>query len=163
MNNLTYSTVIDQRSCDYTIFLKKPNFVDLLYGEDLSGGNAWAALCAANQKVGQFSESQILVHLSNKARTHFSKNLWWRLIIRSESVVMWNAIVRSTTNSVPAQCPLHHTIGYDSVPPLPLFRVRPRLATVFILGFLARLPFWFCMSVAVSGEFLLKGRNWRNS
>ena len=61
MNNLTYSTVIDQRSCDYTIFLKKPNFVDLLYGEDLSGGNAWAALRAANEKVGQFSESQILV------------------------------------------------------------------------------------------------------
>ncbi|MBI2990335.1 MAG: hypothetical protein HYY51_04105 [Candidatus Magasanikbacteria bacterium] len=30
-------------------------------GEDLSGGNAWAALCAANEKVGQFSESQILV------------------------------------------------------------------------------------------------------
>ena len=25
------------------------------------GGNAWAALCAANEKVGQFSESQILV------------------------------------------------------------------------------------------------------
>ena len=30
-------------------------------GEDLSGQNAWAALCAANEKVGQFSESQILV------------------------------------------------------------------------------------------------------
>ncbi|KKS95162.1 MAG: hypothetical protein UV72_C0014G0001, partial [Candidatus Giovannonibacteria bacterium GW2011_GWB1_43_13] len=30
-------------------------------GEDLSGGNAWAALCAANEKVDQFSESQILV------------------------------------------------------------------------------------------------------
>lgn len=29
--------------------------------EDLSGQNAWAALCAANEKVGQFSESQILV------------------------------------------------------------------------------------------------------
>ena len=29
--------------------------------EDLSGGNAWAALCAANEKVGQFSESQIVV------------------------------------------------------------------------------------------------------
>ena len=25
------------------------------------GGNQWAALCAANEKVGQFSESQILV------------------------------------------------------------------------------------------------------
>ena len=31
-------------------------------GEDLSGQNAWAALCAANEKVGQFSENQILVH-----------------------------------------------------------------------------------------------------
>ena len=30
-------------------------------GEDLSGQNAWAALRAANEKVGQFSESQILV------------------------------------------------------------------------------------------------------
>jgi len=30
-------------------------------GEDLSGENAWAALRAANEKVGQFSESQILV------------------------------------------------------------------------------------------------------
>ena len=30
-------------------------------GEDLSGQNAWAALCAANEKVDQFSESQILV------------------------------------------------------------------------------------------------------
>ena len=28
-------------------------------GEDLSGGNAWAALCAANEKVGEFAESQI--------------------------------------------------------------------------------------------------------
>ena len=33
-------------------------------GEDLSGQNAWAALCAANGKVGQFSESQILVPLA---------------------------------------------------------------------------------------------------
>ncbi len=32
-------------------------------GEDLSGENAYAALRAANQKVGQFSESQILVGL----------------------------------------------------------------------------------------------------
>ena len=31
--------------------------------EDLSGGNAWAALCAANEKVGQFSESQIVVEM----------------------------------------------------------------------------------------------------
>ena len=30
-------------------------------GEDLSGGNAWAALCAAIGMVGKFSESQILV------------------------------------------------------------------------------------------------------
>ncbi len=29
--------------------------------ENLSGQNAWAALCAANEKAGQFSESQILV------------------------------------------------------------------------------------------------------
>ena len=31
-------------------------------GEDLSGGNAWTALRAANKKIGQFSESQIVVH-----------------------------------------------------------------------------------------------------
>ena len=42
--------------------------------EDLSGQNAWAALCAANEKVGQFSESQILVCLYNTARTHFIRN-----------------------------------------------------------------------------------------
>ncbi len=30
-------------------------------GEDLSGGNAWAALCAANEMVGEFAESQIMV------------------------------------------------------------------------------------------------------
>ena len=30
-------------------------------GEDLSGGNAWAALRAANEKVGQIEKSQILV------------------------------------------------------------------------------------------------------
>ena len=29
--------------------------------EDLSGENAWAALCAANEKIGEFSESQIVV------------------------------------------------------------------------------------------------------
>src|SRR3990170_7286436 len=28
-------------------------------GEDLSGGNAWAALCAATEMVGEFAESQI--------------------------------------------------------------------------------------------------------
>ena len=33
-------------------------------GEGLSGQNAWAALGAANEKVGQFSESQILVPLA---------------------------------------------------------------------------------------------------
>ena len=33
-------------------------------GEDLSGGNAWAALRAANEKVGQISESQILMQYS---------------------------------------------------------------------------------------------------
>src|SRR3990167_6817583 len=43
-------------------------------GEDLSGQNAWAVLCAANEKVGQFSESQILVCLYSLARTHFIKN-----------------------------------------------------------------------------------------
>ncbi len=30
-------------------------------GEDLSGQNAWAALRAANEKIGQSSESQIVV------------------------------------------------------------------------------------------------------
>ena len=36
--------------------------------------NQWTALCAANQKVGQFSESQILVCLYSLARTYFIKN-----------------------------------------------------------------------------------------
>jgi len=36
--------------------------------------NQWAALRAAHEKVGQFSESQILVHLFNQARTYFTKN-----------------------------------------------------------------------------------------
>ena len=31
-------------------------------------------------------------------------------------------------NSATAQRPLHHTVGYDSVSPFPLFRIRPRLA-----------------------------------
>ena len=84
MNNLTYSTVIDQRSCDYTIFLKKPNFVDLLYGEDLSGGNAWAALRAATEMDGKFAKSFILESLLNEARTHFSKNLQVNLTSRIE-------------------------------------------------------------------------------
>jgi hypothetical protein len=42
--------------------------------EETQGQNAWAALCAANEKVGQFSESQILVCLYNTARTHFIRN-----------------------------------------------------------------------------------------
>ena len=36
--------------------------------------NQWTALCAANEKVGQFSESQILVCLYSLARTHFIRN-----------------------------------------------------------------------------------------
>ena len=34
-----------------------------LSAEEMPAQNAWAALCAANEKVGQFSESQILVRL----------------------------------------------------------------------------------------------------
>ena len=33
-------------------------------------------------------------------------------------------------NSATAQRPLHHTVGYDSVSPFPLFRIRPRLCTL---------------------------------
>src|SRR3989344_3613769 len=33
-----------------------------------------AALCAANEKVGQFSESQILVRLFDEIRTYFERN-----------------------------------------------------------------------------------------
>jgi hypothetical protein len=43
-------------------------------GEDLSGGNAWDALRASTEMVGEFAESQILVYLYNKARTYFLKN-----------------------------------------------------------------------------------------
>jgi len=43
--------------------------------EEMPSQNVWAALGAANEKVGQFSESQILVCLYNTARTYFSKNL----------------------------------------------------------------------------------------
>jgi hypothetical protein len=42
--------------------------------EESQGQNAWAALCAANEKVGQFSESQILVCLYDTARTYFIRN-----------------------------------------------------------------------------------------
>ena len=36
--------------------------------------NQWTALCAANEMVGEFAKSQILVYLYNKARTCFIKN-----------------------------------------------------------------------------------------
>jgi len=43
-------------------------------GSDSAGENQWAALRAAHQFVGQKSESQILEHLYDCARTHFIKN-----------------------------------------------------------------------------------------
>ena len=75
--------------------------------------------------------------------------LWWIATPCSNFFrVLW------LMNSVTAQHPFQNTLGAcssTSADPL-----RPRLATVFILGFLARLPFWFGMSVAVSGGFLLR-------
>jgi len=43
-------------------------------GEDLSGGNAWDALRASIEMVGEFAKSQIMVYLYSKARTYFLKN-----------------------------------------------------------------------------------------
>jgi hypothetical protein len=44
-------------------------------GEDLSGENQWAALCAAHQMAFKKSKSCLVVWLYNHARTYFSKNL----------------------------------------------------------------------------------------
>lgn len=41
-------------------------------------------------------------------------------------------------NSVTAQRPLHHTVGYDSMAPFPLFRIRPQHPSLPILGLCAR-------------------------
>ena len=124
-----------------------PNFENSLAN---SGETVWACLRHAHTFDSSFPFCTKLESLLNEARTHFSKNLSSNLISRAERFVVWNVIVRSTTNSVTAQRPFHRAPKRCSAP-LPLFRVRPRLATVFILGFLARLPFWFGMSVAVSG------------
>jgi len=37
-------------------------------GEDLSGGNAWDALRASTEMVGEFAESQILVYLYSSSK-----------------------------------------------------------------------------------------------
>jgi len=43
-------------------------------GEDSSGQNQWAALCAAHNLALKKPKSFVLVHLYNHARTYFSKN-----------------------------------------------------------------------------------------
>ena len=43
-------------------------------GEDLSGGNAWAALCAATEMIGKFEKSLIVEYIYNKVRTYFLNN-----------------------------------------------------------------------------------------
>ncbi|MBI4713869.1 hypothetical protein HY771_01655 [Candidatus Uhrbacteria bacterium] len=40
-------------------------------GEDLSGENVWAALCAATEMDGKFAKSFILEFLLYQARTYF--------------------------------------------------------------------------------------------
>jgi hypothetical protein len=40
--------------------------------EKMPSQNAWAALCAANEKAGQFSEGQILGCILKIVRTHFA-------------------------------------------------------------------------------------------
>jgi len=44
-------------------------------GEDSSGQNQWAALCAAHDLALKKPKSFVLVYLYNSARTYFSKNL----------------------------------------------------------------------------------------
>ena len=43
-------------------------------GEGLSGGNAWATLCAANEMVGKFAKSLIMEYIYNMVRTYFMRN-----------------------------------------------------------------------------------------
>ena len=43
-------------------------------GKDLSGRNAWAALCAATEMEGKFAKSLILEYIYNEARNHFMQN-----------------------------------------------------------------------------------------
>jgi len=43
-------------------------------GEDSSGQNQWAALCAAHDPALKKPKSFVLVYLYNHARTYFSKN-----------------------------------------------------------------------------------------
>ena len=43
-------------------------------GEDLSGQNAWAALCAASEMDGKFAKSLIMEYIYNKVRTFFERN-----------------------------------------------------------------------------------------
>jgi len=43
-------------------------------GEDSSGQNQWAALCAAHNLALKKLSSFVLVHLYNHTRTYFSKN-----------------------------------------------------------------------------------------
>ena len=69
-------------------------------------------------------------------------------------------------NSATAQRPLHHTVGYDSVSPFPLFRIRPRLAPcAHAESVLRGLDFsFFGMGEGEARDgFLLEGGNWRNS
>jgi len=45
-------------------------------GNDSSGQNQWAALCAAHEMASEKPKSMVLVSLYNSARTYFIKNLW---------------------------------------------------------------------------------------
>ena len=82
-------------------------------------------------------------------------------VARSENMVVWNVIVRSTTNSVTAQHPLQNTLGACSSASAVPF--RPRLATTHsILIWRGFSLFLFCMVVAGEVGFLQR-RNWRNS
>jgi len=63
----------------------------------LSGGNAWAALCVTNEKVGQFSESQILAlycsallePILNKNRSDSHAPRAWWLETKSYTPIVW--------------------------------------------------------------------------
>lgn len=82
-------------------------------------------------------------------------------LARSENVVVWNVIVRSTTNSVTAQHPLQNTLKgvflrfCRSVPPSPRHH-----AFCFDL---ARSHFLFFGMVVAGEAGFLQRRNWRNS
>ncbi|NCT00268.1 hypothetical protein GW765_04825 [Candidatus Parcubacteria bacterium] len=78
-SNFSISQLLEKQKLFFgqSKFLKSQGISNLrLVAREARGNpqNQWAALCAAYEKVGQISESQILVQLFNSARTYFIKD-----------------------------------------------------------------------------------------